>query len=126
DWKDLGADDLKILQGNGITERDWQLWQQLEPSKREDGTAVLSQNDFFNAPDDVFIGFASPELKALKDEIEGQISELNRRNNEDDMRIANKAERIEGVKKQLSAKLQDYANRKDSKAQAEKQSLQDR
>ena len=126
DWKDLGADDLKILQGNGITERDWQLWQQLEPSKREDGTAVLTQNDFFNAPDDVFIGFASAELKALKDEIEGQISELNRRNNEDDMRIANKAERIEGVKKQLSAKLQDYANRKDSKAQAEKQSLQDR
>lgn len=126
DWKDLGADDLKILQGNGITERDWQLWQQLEPSKRKDGTAVLTQNDFFNAPDDIFIGFASPELKALKDEIEGQISELNRRNNEDDMRIANKTQRIEDVKKQLSAKLQDYANRKDSKAQAEKQSLQDR
>ncbi|MDR0070941.1 hypothetical protein RFX60_27505, partial [Acinetobacter sp. 11520] len=57
DWKDLGADDLKILQGNGITERDWQLWQQLEPSKREDGTAVLSQNDFFNAPDDVIKQF---------------------------------------------------------------------
>ena len=57
DWKDLGADDLKILKGNGITERDWQLWQQLEPSKREDGTAVLSQNDFFNAPDDVIKQF---------------------------------------------------------------------
>ncbi|TCH65473.1 hypothetical protein [Acinetobacter sp. ANC 4862] len=126
DWKDLGADDLKILKGNGITERDWQLWQQLEPSKREDGTAVLTQNDFFNAPDDIFIDFSSPELKALKDEIEGQISELNRRNSEDDLRIANKAQRIEDVKKQLSARLQDYANRKDVKAQAEKQSLQDR
>lgn len=126
DWQDLGADDLKILQGNGITERDWQLWQQLEPSKREDGTAVLSQNDFFNAPDDVFIDFASPELKALKDEIEGQVSDLNRRNAEDDMRIANKAQRIEDVKKQLSARLQDYANQKDARAQAEKRALQDR
>ena len=126
DWKDLGADDLKILQGNGINERDWQLWQQLEPSKREDGTAVLTQNDFFNAPDDVFINFSSPELKALKDEIDGQISELNRRNSEDDLRIANKAQRIDDVKKQLSKRLQDYANRKDAKAQAEKQSLEDR
>lgn len=62
DWKDLGADDLKILQGNGITERDWQLWQQLEPSKREDGTAVLTQNDFFNASDDVIKQFL-PEDK---------------------------------------------------------------
>lgn len=61
DWKDLGADDLKILHGNGITERDWQLWQQLEPSKREDGTAVLTQNDFFNAPDDVIKQFLSSD-----------------------------------------------------------------
>lgn len=126
DWKDLGADDLKILQGNGINERDWQLWQQLEPSKREDGTAVLTQNDFFNAPDDVFINFSSPELKALKDEIDGQISELNRRNSEDDLRIVNKSQRIDDIKQQLSTRLQDYANRKDAKANEEKQALQDR
>ncbi len=25
-WKDLGKDDLKILKGNGITEKDWNLW----------------------------------------------------------------------------------------------------
>ena len=126
DWKDLGVDDLKILQGNGITERDWQLWQQLEPSKREDGTIVLSQNDFFDAPDDVIISFASPELKALKDEVEGQIFELNRRNAEDDLRIENKAQRIDDVKRQLSKRLADYANRKDAQALSEKQALQDR
>jgi hypothetical protein len=126
DWKDLGADDLKILQGNGITERDWQLWQQLEPSKREDGTIVLSQNDFFDAPDDVIINFASPELKALKDEVEGQIFELNRRNAEDDLRLENKAQRIDDVKRQLSQRLADYANRKDAQALSEKQALQDR
>ena len=126
DWKDLGADDLKILQGNGITERDWQLWQQLEPSKREDGTAVLSQNDFFDAPDDVIISFASPELKMLKDEVEGQIFELNRRNAEDDLRIENKAQRVDDVKRQLSKRLADYANRKDAQALSEKQALQDR
>ena len=126
DWKDLGADDLKILQGNGITERDWQLWQQLEPSKREDGTAVLTQNDFFNAPDDVFIDFASPELKALKDEIDAQILELNDRNAIDDLRIKNREQKLDDTKRSLSQRLLDYANRKDAQAQAEKQALQDR
>ena len=56
-WNDLGEADLKILKGNGINEKDWELWQQLEPSKREDGTPVLTQNDFFNAPDDVIKQF---------------------------------------------------------------------
>ena len=125
-WNDLGADDLKILKGNGITERDWQLWQQLEPSKREDGTAVLTQNDFFNAPDDVFINFASPELKALKDEIDAQILELNDRNAIDDLRIKNREQKLDDIKRSLSQRLLDYANRKDAQAQAEKQALQDR
>ena len=56
-WNDLGEADLKILKGNGINESDWQLWQKLEPSKRDDGTPVLTQNDFFNAPDDVIKQF---------------------------------------------------------------------
>ncbi|ALH95672.1 hypothetical protein [Acinetobacter equi] len=126
EWKDLGADDLKILEGNGVNERDWQLWQQLEPSKREDGTIVLTQNDFFDAPDDVFVNFASPELKALKDEIEDQISELNRRNSEDDLRIEKREKKLEDIKRSLSLRLADYANKKDAKAQLEKQALQDR
>jgi hypothetical protein len=57
EWKDLGADDLKILKGNGIKEKDWNLWRELTPSKRDDGTFVLTQNDFFNAPDEVIKKF---------------------------------------------------------------------
>ncbi|EJD6089140.1 hypothetical protein ACXLRP_001044 [Acinetobacter baumannii] len=56
-WKDLGKDDLKILKGNGITEKDWNLWRELTPSRREDGAIVLTQNDFFNAPDEVIKKF---------------------------------------------------------------------
>lgn len=61
-WRDLKGSDLKILEGNGIGEKDWELWQKLEPSKREDGTQVLTQNDFFTAPDDVIKQFL-PEGK---------------------------------------------------------------
>ena len=53
EWKDLGADDLKILKGNGIKEKDWNLWRDISPSKRDDGTLVLTQNDFFNTPDEI-------------------------------------------------------------------------
>ncbi|MEN8364168.1 hypothetical protein ABFO72_07995 [Acinetobacter baumannii] len=56
-WKDLGKDDLKILKGNGITEKDWNLWRELTPSKRDDGLVLLTQNDFFNAPDEVIKKF---------------------------------------------------------------------
>lgn len=125
-WKDLGKDDLKILKGNGITEKDWNLWRELTPSKREDGALVLTQNDFFNAPDEVIMSFASSELKSLKAEIDAQVAELKHRNLEDDQRISNKVQRIDGIKRQLSQRLLDYANRKDTKAQAEKQAIQDR
>lgn len=52
-WSDLGEHDLKMLKGNGIKEEDWNLWRDLTPSKRENGEMVLTQNDFFSAPDDV-------------------------------------------------------------------------
>lgn len=63
-WNDLGEADLKILKGNGINEKDWELWQKLEPSKRDDGTPVLTQNDFFNAPDDVIKQFLPPDKQS--------------------------------------------------------------
>lgn len=63
-WNDLGEADLKILKGNGINESDWQLWQKLEPSRRDDGTPVLTQNDFFNAPNDVIKQFLPPDKQS--------------------------------------------------------------
>ncbi len=125
-WNDLGEADLKILKGNDINEKDWELWQKLEPSKREDGTPVLTQNDFFTAPDSVIARFASPELKSMMDDIDAQIKILDDRNALDDQRVTNKAKRNDDIKRELSKRLLDYANRKDAKAQAEKQALQDR
>ena len=52
-WSELGEHDLKMFKGNGIKEEDWNLWRDLTPSKRENGEMVLTQNDFFSAPDDV-------------------------------------------------------------------------
>lgn len=63
EWKDLGADDLKILKGNGIKEKDWNLWRELSPSTRDDGTLVLTQNDFFDAPDEVIKKYLPKDRK---------------------------------------------------------------
>lgn len=66
-WSDLGRDDIKMLEGNGIKEEDWALWQDIEPTKRESGEMVLTQNDFFNAPDDVIKKHLPPERHTDKD-----------------------------------------------------------
>lgn len=125
-WSELGSDDLKMLKGNGIKEEDWDLWRDLTPSKREDGEMVLTQNDFFSAPDDVIKKHIDTELKDMEDRAKYEIDELNNRNQIDDQRIANRMQKIDDIKRQLSQRLLDYANRKDAQAQAEKQSLQDR
>ena len=66
------------------------------------------------------------DVKTLVDGVNNQIDDLNKRNLEDDTRITNKTQRVDDVKRQLSQRLQDYSNRTDSKAIAEKQALQDR
>lgn len=60
-WSELGEHDLKMLKGNGIKEEDWNLWRDLTPSKRENGEMVLTQNDFFSAPDDVIKKYLHPD-----------------------------------------------------------------
>lgn len=65
-WSELGEHDLKMLKGNGIKEEDWNLWRDLTPSKRENGEMVLTQNDFFSAPDDVIKKYLHPDHQSDK------------------------------------------------------------
>ena len=65
-WSELGEHDLKMFKGNGIKEEDWNLWRELTPSKREDGEMVLTQNDFFSAPDDVIKKYLHPDRQSDK------------------------------------------------------------
>lgn len=65
-WSELGEHDLKMFKGNGITEEDWNLWRDLTPSKRENGEMVLTQNDFFSAPDDVIKKYLHPDRQSDK------------------------------------------------------------
>lgn len=65
-WSELGEHDLKMFKGNGIKEEDWNLWRDLTPSKRENGEMVLTQNDFFSAPDDVIKKYLHPDRQSDK------------------------------------------------------------
>jgi hypothetical protein len=125
-WSELGEHDLKMFKGNGIKEEDWNLWRDLTPSKRENGEMVLTQNDFFSAPDDVIKKHIGSELTDIEANAKAEIEELNNRNTLDDQRIQKKMQSLDDEKRKLSQRLLDYANRKDSQAQAEKQALQDR
>ena len=125
-WSELGADDLKLLKGNGIKEEDWNLWRELTPSKRENGEMVLTQNDFFSAPDDVIKKHIDSELVDIEANAKAEIDELNNRNALDDQRIQKRMQSIDNEKRKLSQRLLDYANKKDSAARSEKQAIQDR
>lgn len=86
----------------------------------------MSARSIYEIPDEKLLAAMDGDVKNLMNDINSQIKSLNDANAIDDQRIANKAQRTDELKAQLSQRLSDYANRKDSKAQAEKQALQDR
>lgn len=125
-WPDLHADDRAMLEAGGMSEADWNVWQLANPIEDFSGNQLLTARSIYEIPDADFLTAIDKDVKALVDDIDSQVHDLNSRNQIDDDRIAAKAQRTDDLKQQLSQRLQDYANRKDTKSQAEKQALQDR
>ena len=125
-WSDLAPIDRELLEGTGLNERTWKIMQEAEPVNDGRGNQLMSARSIYEIPDAKILAAMDDDVKTLVDDINRQVDELNTRNLDDDTRLANKTQRIDDVKRQLSQRLQDYANRTDSKAIAEKQALQDR
>lgn len=125
-WGQLDAEDKAFLTSVGLDERTWEVMGLAEPLKDGSGNPLMTTQSILNIPDDKLLAAMDGDVKNLMDDINSQIKSLNDANVIDDQRIANKAQRTDDLKSQLSKRLSDYANRKDSKAQAEKQALQDR
>lgn len=125
-WNDLDPQDRELLSNTGLNERAWQVFQLAEPVVDRKGNQLMSARSIYEIPDEKLIATMDSDVKTLVNNIDSQIKELDSRNALDDQRIANKSQRNDEIKRQLSQRLLDYANRKDNKAQAEKQALQDR
>lgn len=125
-WEQLSDIDRELMEKTGINERAWKVMQVAEPIIDRKGNQLMSAKSIYQIPDEKIIGAMDDDFKKLQDNTDAQLNELNQRNFEDDQRIANKAQQIDDLKQQLSQRLQDYANRTDSKSNAEKQALQDR
>lgn len=125
-WSELDELDRELMQKTGLSERAWEVMQVAEPIVDRKGNQLMSAKSIYQIPDEKIIGAMDDDFKKLQDNTDAQLNELNQRNFEDDQRIANKAQQIDDLKQQLSQRLQDYANRTDSKSNAEKQALQDR
>lgn len=125
-WEQLSDIDRELMEKTGINERAWKVMQVAEPIVDRKGNQLMSAKSIYQIPDEKIIGAMDDDFKKLQDNTDAQLNELNQRNFEDDQRIANKAQQIDDLKQQLSQRLQDYANRTDSKSNAEKQALQDR
>ncbi|MDI9659389.1 hypothetical protein [Acinetobacter nosocomialis] len=125
-WNDLDIQDRELLSNTGLDERAWQVFQLAEPVVDRKGNQLMSARSIYEIPDEKLLAAMDGDVKNLMNDINSQIKSLNDANTIDDQRIANKAQRTDELKAQLSQRLSDYANRRDSKAQAEKQALQDR
>ncbi|HHX4831930.1 TPA: hypothetical protein ACVB6Z_000363 [Acinetobacter baumannii] len=125
-WNDLDVQDRELLSNTGLDERAWQVFQLAEPVVDRKGNQLMSARSIYEIPDEKLLSAMDGDVKSLMNDINNQIKSLNDANALDDQRIANKAKRTDDLKMQLSQRLSDYVNLKDSKAQAEKQALQDR
>lgn len=125
-WGDLHANDRELLEGTGLNERAWQVMQLAKPHVDRKGRKLMSARSIYQIPDDKLLTAMDKDVNQLVNGINDQIKELNDRNALDDQRILNREQKLDDVKRSLSQRLLDYANRKDAQAQAEKQALQDR
>ncbi|MCG5255829.1 hypothetical protein MCL28_04950 [Acinetobacter pittii] len=125
-WNDLDVQDRELLSNTGLDERAWQVFQLAEPVVDRKGNQLMSARSIYEIPDDKLLAAMDKDVNQLVSGINDQIKELNDRNALDDQRILNREQKLDDVKRSLSQRLLDYANRKDLQAQAEKQALQDR
>ncbi|WP_151732181.1 hypothetical protein [Acinetobacter ursingii] len=125
-WDQLDAMDRELLSGTGLDERAWQVFQLADPVIDRKGNQLMSARSIYEIPNDKLLSAMDGDVKRVVDGINQQIKSLNDRNVLDDQRLATRMQKTDDLKKELSQRLSDYANRKDAKAQAEKQALQDR
>lgn len=125
-WADLDAMDRELIEKTGLNERAWEVMRLADPVVDRKGNQLMSARSIYEIPDDKLLAAMDSDVKALTDDIDSQIKALDDRNALDDQRMTNRSQKVDDVKRQLSQRLLDYANRKDAKSQAEKQALQDR
>ena len=125
-WQDLGEIDRELLEKTGLSERAWEVMRLADPVVDRKGNQLMSARSIYQIPDDKLLSAMDKDVNRVVGEIESQIKELNDRNALDDQRILNREQKLDDIKRQLSQRLMDYANRKDLQAQTEKQALQDR
>ena len=125
-WADLDATDRELMEKTGLSERAWEVMRLADPVVDRKGNQLMSARSIYQIPDDKLLTAMDKDVKQLVNGINDQIKELNDRNALDDQRILSREQKLDDVKRSLSQRLLDYANRKDAQAQAEKQALQDR
>ena len=125
-WADLHATDRELMEGTGLSERAWEVMRLAEPVIDRKGNQLMSARSIYEIPDEKLLAAMDSDVNRVVGEINAQIKELNDRNAIDDQRILKREQNIDDVKRSLSQRLLDYANKKDSQARAEKLALQDR
>jgi hypothetical protein len=67
DWRQLDANDRMLLEGGGIGERDWKVWQLAKPVEDSSGNQLMTARSIYEIPDSQLTQFGDPAK--VKDEV---------------------------------------------------------
>lgn len=66
-WADLHEMDRKLLEGGGISETDWKIWQLAKPVEDSSGNQLMTAKSIYEIPDAQLAQFGDPAK--IKDEV---------------------------------------------------------
>ena len=117
-FKDLDKTDIRTLKNYGITEADWKIWQQAKLQDLGHGNQhALTPEAISRIPDADIAAVAAQEIQAMKDRAHADITELTRRNMQENKWLGGRMKRIQEAEARAADRLNSFMTTRDARLQ---------
>lgn len=117
DFNGLHDTDRRILKSYGITAQDWAIWQKADLDDMGKGYTMLTPEAISRIPDAEIANIAAPVVQAMKDKAYAEITELTRRNVQENKWLQERANRIKQAEARAADRLNKFMTTRDTRLQ---------
>lgn len=115
-FKDLADSDIRTLKHYGITADDWAIWQKAKLQDIGHGNAnALTPEAISRIPDADIAAVAAPNIQAMKDRAHADITELTRRNVQENKWLNGRMTRIQEAEARAADRLNRFMSTRDAR-----------